>query len=462
MKTLKNKIAGFTATAKKMFWIQKRNFVCKAPFNTLFFSMTGEVFLCLKNHEQVVGTYPQNSVKEILESKKLQQFRLDFKAQNGLHGCEHCQEQIKLKNYDNAFNQYSNYTVRKDKITVMDFELSNRCNLQCIMCSEHYSSMFKTHENKDNSPYDDSFVEQITPYLNDLKKAYFRGGEPFLIPVYYKLWDKLLEQNKNVRIGITTNATILTPKIEEYLKSRQFYISLSIDTLVKETFNKIRVNGDFEQYIANIERFIHLSDIGVCKLNVCTCIMTINRFEIPSIFRYCNKHNLAVHINYVEQPHELSLQSLSENEMNDTLTFLTHQKIPFSLNSDVFKSMLSILNNWKKLPPRIIKEEDKIDFINAIQPAVFETSFFLKQKEIFYDKLLNHLTKEDYIYISNLFVEIEKHNLQDNRILYLYLLLNHLPTEFIINSINNFSEKELEEQSEKLIGISISKFKING
>ena len=107
-------------------------------------------------------------------------------------GCELCLDIIKNKNFSGLLPPL--YDIVSSKIskypTVMEFELSNNCNLQCIMCPGRNSSSFNTNE-KAEFIYDDAFLLQLEEFLPHLNEAKFIGGEPFLIPIYYKIWEIL-------------------------------------------------------------------------------------------------------------------------------------------------------------------------------------------------------------------------------------------------------------------------------
>jgi hypothetical protein len=98
--------------------------------------MTGEVYFCLSNRVQIIGKYPQISIIEITEGLKVRNLRKYFIENSGMPGCEYCKEQISLGNYCAAFTQFSDVESKKGEIAVIEFELSNQCNLQCVMCSE--------------------------------------------------------------------------------------------------------------------------------------------------------------------------------------------------------------------------------------------------------------------------------------------------------------------------------------
>lgn len=440
---------------------KQSNFACKAPFNTLFFSMSGEVYFCLSNRIQIIGKYPQNSIKDVVDGETRNELQKLFIKNNGMPGCEYCKEQIRMGNYNAAFNQFSNVPSKKGEITVIEFELSNQCNLQCEMCSENYSSMFQGNCKKIKIPYDDQFVYQITPYLRTLKKASFRGGEPFLISIYYKIWDKLLAQNKDVIIGITTNGTIYNSRVEKYLYSGQFHISISIDSLQKETFEKIRINGNFEQYIQNINNFLKLSKKGICGLSVCTCILINNWKEIPAIFQFCNKNKLNIRINYVESPFNVSIKSLPKNEIEAIFLFLNKNKNNNDYNIKIYNTILSILQSWAIKNSQIKKPQKFNDIYNLFLPLTISHSDLKMQKELFLKKIEKNTQAQhtEILYKLEL-LETELNKPRD--ILFLYLTLNILPESLIIDKIIELTIERLKDKSVEIIEFCKQKTTING
>ena len=117
-------------------------------------------------------------------------------------------------------DKYSRHT-SGDFPRVMEFELSNECNLECQMCNGNVSSSIRKRKDKLPplpNPYDDAFVQQLEPYLPHLKEAKFYGGEPFLIPVYFQIWDKLAEVNPGCTIFLITNGTHWNNKIKSLVE----------------------------------------------------------------------------------------------------------------------------------------------------------------------------------------------------------------------------------------------------
>ena len=121
----------------------------------------------------------------------------------------------------------------------MEFEMSNQCNLECIMCNGYVSSSIRQNRDKlppVHSPYDEKFVTQLRPFIPHLREAKFFGGEPFLIPLYFKMWDAMMEINPSINIFVITNGTVLTDKVKTLLSLGNFELAVSIDSIRKDRY----------------------------------------------------------------------------------------------------------------------------------------------------------------------------------------------------------------------------------
>jgi sulfatase maturation enzyme AslB (radical SAM superfamily) len=155
-------------------------------------------------------------------------------------------------------NHFDTLPFNKDFPTMMEFEIDITCNLECTMCSGDYSNLIR--KNKEHRPplvmkYDMEFVEQLTPYFKHLHEARFSGGEPFLIDLYYEMWNRIAEYNPHCLISIQSNGTILNNRVKNTLTKGKFEIGISLDSLQKEVFESIRINAKFDTVISNIEYF---------------------------------------------------------------------------------------------------------------------------------------------------------------------------------------------------------------
>jgi MoaA/NifB/PqqE/SkfB family radical SAM enzyme len=182
---------------------------------------------------------------------------------------------------------------------MLEFELSNTCNLECIMCGGEWSSAIRKNREKLPaivSPYDQAFTEQLIQWIPGLKRANFLGGEPFLIHEYFLIWEKMASLNPDIEIAITSNGTVLNERAKKVIRQlNRVKITLSIDSLNPTTWESIRKNGKFEVLKENLQ---WLSDHRkIVSFSVCPMIQ--NRFEIPEIISFCRDHQLDVFFNVV-------------------------------------------------------------------------------------------------------------------------------------------------------------------
>lgn len=419
-----------------------RRKLCHAPFQNLYFGRDGKVTACCYNRTSVLGTYPEQSLKEICSGEKIKILQAEMTANSFGTGCDFCTEQLEAGNigglhaklYDrfadaplsgvyqkaagmvksgralNNLTQEWKYlkskigkmltkpafamwvariTVQEISRTVrrfypkkgatevinrkasfeypraMEFELSNICNLECAMCSGEFSSSIR--KNREGFPalpmcYDASFVEQLEDFLPHLWVAKFYGGEPFLVPIYYEIWEKMIQINPSTSIHITTNGTILNEKVKRVLKKLNVILILSIDSFVKETYEAIRQNATYEKVMENMHYFEKIAKEKQTLLNLAVCPMTLNWQEIPSIVQYCNEKEIIVYFNTVWNPANLTLSRLPSAELDAIIKF--NESIQWNVNTSLeinnVAAFTSYTNQLKKWLEAIQQKEAKV------------------------------------------------------------------------------------------------------
>ncbi|MCF8463390.1 MAG: radical SAM protein [Flavobacteriales bacterium] len=379
--------------------VRNSAYLCYAPVLSLNFDQTGNVTACCFNRQYVLGSYPENTIDEIWSGEKVKKLR-DSLASNKLElGCGLCDRMIVERNFEsvliNHFDDYvplikdqqvkpenngllssilgSFYRKKEEKPNqaplVFEFEISNHCNLECIMCGGKWSSAIRKNREKLpplKSPYDKEFVNQVKNYLPQLARANFLGGEPFLIGPYYDIWEAIIEVNPNVDVGITSNGTMLSSRargiIERLPNCR---ITLSIDSLNKSTWESIRRNGCFE----DLENNIHWL-LGSKKLkSFSVCPMIQNWKEIPDIMRFCDKNDLDIYFNVVYGPlggklegvhkfnsiesgsatellPDVSLQTMGQSELDEVIELYSKQTFPKHLQIQL-QHLIAQLKSWR-------------------------------------------------------------------------------------------------------------------
>lgn len=287
---------------------------------------------------------------------------------------------------------------------VFEFEISNLCNLECIMCNGYFSSAIRKNREKLpklHSPYDDNFVEQLKPFLPHLTDAKFLGGEPFLIDLYYKIWDELIDNKYKARVHITTNGTVLTPKAKKYLEKMDASITVSVDSLEKENLEKIRKNTHYESFMENINWLFEYCKQKQTYILFSVCPMKSNAHELANIIRFCLKKNIRIHFNTVWYPEFESLRFASDSILDNLIIDLS--SIDFDMADEVSKynckknkDLISHLHFWKK---ESAKNADKyIKIIDTIKNInLFPNSYV---NEIFSSLLTAYVPNHDIYAVS--------------------------------------------------------------
>lgn len=314
--------------------IRDKKFLCHAPFNNMYFNSVGDIANCWLTFDNPEKYTEARSLKDIWFGEKFTQLRENIKHFDLSKRCTTCLKYIEKQNHTNVLAKaYDNDYPLSDYPTMMEFELSNTCNLECTMCNGLLSSAIRANRDKLpklKSPYGEKFIKELEEFIPFLHEARFNGGEPFLIKIYYDIWERITNLNPNCKIVIATNGTVLTKKVKEVLDSGNFHINISIDSLIPERYSEIRVNGNLESVLKNFNYFKQY-----CKLNgrnICVMInpMRTNWEEMPSFVDFCNVNNVHLWFNTIVHPEELSIHALDKKELSKIFNSLS--KVSFSKN----------------------------------------------------------------------------------------------------------------------------------
>ena len=142
----------------------------------------------------------------------------------------------------------------------VQIEPTSVCNFRCIMCYQ----ADKTFSNKSNGFMGhmslDIFRKAIDELEGNIEAITFASrGEPTL----NQKFNEMLEYTNNKFLGLklNTNASMLNEKlIHTILSSSLQTIVFSIDAKDKEAYEKIRINGNFDKVIKNLELFNNIRE----------------------------------------------------------------------------------------------------------------------------------------------------------------------------------------------------------
>lgn len=307
---------------------------CDAPFVNMHFGPSGLVFACCFNQTYALGKYPESSLDEIWNGPAVEALRQAIHDHDLSKGCQKCEQQLLARDFNGLYPRKFLDAARKraelGAVAIpgpakLELNISNACNLECVMCHGFSSSLIRKRREAlpaMPTPYDDAFVDQLTPFLPGVVEAGFAGGEPFLIPIHYRIWDRLAEHSPETLVMVVTNGTIMNERVESIVSRLPFLVNVSVDSIVKETYEAIRPGSSLERVLANSERFAALMrEKGLPCVWLC-CVMRQNWREIPDFVRHCNDHEIMVVFNQVDRPFGYSLHTLPPAELAEVVCML--------------------------------------------------------------------------------------------------------------------------------------------
>lgn len=327
--------------------------ICQAPFNSMYFNVFGEVGPCWLNLVGM-GKYPEQSIRDIWFGEAFSTLRKELSNRNMAYKCNTCRQAIIDGNHQSVLSKLYDYSYRlTDYPAVMEFELSNRCNLECVMCKGDLSSTIRQNREKRpalENPYGAAFVNQLEEFIPHLKEAKFLGGEPFLIEQYYSIWEKMVELNPDIKLTVTTNGTVLNNRVEKLLSQLRFNVIISIDSFDKETYEDIRLRGNFERVMENFHRFLSYAREAETYFQVSMNPLRRNMWQLHEYVDFCNKHGANLWFNTVVYPHQESIRTLPYEQLVELYTFLRAKKLKprtgncrkqtYHHNNEIFENFL--------------------------------------------------------------------------------------------------------------------------
>jgi len=128
------------------------------------------------------------------------------------------------------------------------FELTNACNLNCIMCGRNAATFKPTR-------FDVSWLEIFKPIVNKVEEVTLMGwGEPTIHPefVNFLKWS----YKHGLRKYFCTNGMRLESLTNDIFDTETDIIAVSLDGANAETNNRIRRGSDFTKVLKGIELII--------------------------------------------------------------------------------------------------------------------------------------------------------------------------------------------------------------
>lgn len=363
--------------------------LCTAPLTAALIDTNKGVRPCCVYGGEYIGNIKDQSLVSIINSDEWKKVKEQMYTNEWPTACLSCKEREDVTGWsvrtlfsDGSFDVTG---WEEEKLTYLEFNGSNICNLACLHCTPGFSSRWVIDNKKAKAVFDTydqdvqnkiRYFDAVQTYTNDkngratkmhlpdpelvlknlkeldlsnLRTINFKGGEPLLNLETLTILNYLDEQSilSNVSITISSNGTYVNQEIIDiFKKCKNINFHLSLDG-IGELFNYIRYgDAKFNDIEPVVARLNELSNISI---NFQTSVMIYNIFNLEEIREWVieisKKYNrvtpTAGFANCVQYPRYLSLQVLSDNVRNQlalyykSLEFSTHySKVIGALESE--------------------------------------------------------------------------------------------------------------------------------
>ncbi len=383
----------------------KKNF-CISPWVHLHTWPNDQVYpCCMTPMEYPIGNLKENTIKELWNSKKIKDLRVEFLNDQRPKSCHRCfeMEDLGQRSWRQSLNEHYQHHFNKTDSTktdgtfddfnlvYWDFRFSNICNFRCRTCGPQLSTGWYEDTKKiwGRLPNDVKLIketaetwEEIEPLFDIVEEIYFAGGEPLIMEEHYRILKRLDEMKKyEVKLRYNTNFSQLEYKSlkvrEIWPKFRSVELSASLDGSGSRG-EYIRKNMDWDKILENRKQFDPMPSNIYFYINFTLSVM--NCFHVVDFHREC------VETGFIETPDRFRLNMLQHPfhfRIQILPTELKQQLINHYENYIVELSSLknsdSIIDDFR-MAINFIKSEDYLHELDNFKKSVTQVDSIRKEK----------------------------------------------------------------------------------
>ena len=344
--------------------MDKKDTICAIPWMHLNFEPNGKVVPCCltSHHNYFAGDLKTQSIEEIWNSKNMKSLRKQMINGERPKICDTCWKKedvtgVSGRHYHNrdfpgVIKKIPDITLEDGTCTEMelkywDFRFSNLCNYKCRSCGPRYSSAWVPDAKKlgytdqekvwnIGSIEDKTNIDFLENQIDNVKRIYFAGGEPLLMPEHWQILDKLVEKKRfDVKLSYNTNCSTLVygkkniidywsqwqlgklevwPSLDEIGERAELIRSGTVWSKLEENLKELAKHDNIilrpgmtigAWNVRRLPQIItYLTDLGVIRRH-------------PVIFDYINYNNFF--INLLDHPKHYHVIILPDDYRNDTV-----------------------------------------------------------------------------------------------------------------------------------------------
>ncbi len=268
-----------------MFEDIKESGCCSFPFSVAEIDWDGNVYGCCAAYfiGYTFGNIFEQSFDEIWNGPKAQEFRRQFLDRN----FNHCNFSICPK----EFHKDIKPTLIAEYPKRVQLNYDSVCNARCIYCRDH-------HFKNDVSQFEAHFDDIIVPILKNAELVNVTAsGEVFASNYAKNLIQKIGKIYPKLKFYIYTNGILCDEKhLKEFgLWDRVDYYVVSLPAMTKETYDKIVLEGNFENVIKNV-KFLgkQKKENKISNLIINYVVTSLNYKEMPMMVDFARENNATV------------------------------------------------------------------------------------------------------------------------------------------------------------------------
>jgi len=382
---------------------------CMLPWIHLHGWSQGEAYpCCMAEMNETVGNLRDNTLEEVWNGESMRQMRLNMLQDKPSEQCVKCYEKedngfFSLRNESNRNFAYAVDYIDSTQtdgsadpnIIYWDMRFNNLCNFSCRMCGPQFSSNWvkefnriygqdlKIEYTRGNKELN---WEMVEPYIDNLHKIYFAGGEPLMMEEHWRLIDELLKRGKtNVELMYNTNFS------ETKYKSRNVFeiwkefetvsVGASLDAMGARA-EYIRKGTNWDKIVRNREEMLDICP--TVDFFPSATLQVLNAYHIVDFHNDWMHRGLIkaydFHINILQGPDYYRLTILPQHMREEVIKLYKEHLVNIAEADDIkratngFEGAIHFLENEDRtdLLPKFREEIHKFDrFRNEDMVEVF-------------------------------------------------------------------------------------------
>ena len=344
--------------------MDNKDTICAIPWMHLNFEPNGKVVPCCltSHHNYFAGDLKTQTIEEIWNSDNMKSLRKQMINGERPKICDTCWKKEEVtgvsgrhyhnRDFPGVLKKIPEITLEDGTCTTMelkywDFRFSNLCNYKCRSCGPRYSSAWVPDAKKlgytdqekvwnIEAVEDKTNVDFLEDQIDNVRRIYFAGGEPLLMPEHWQILDKLVEKKRfDVKLSYNTNCSTLEygkrnvidywsqwqlgklevwPSLDEIGERAELIRSGTVWSKVEENLKELAKHDNIilrpgmtigAWNVRRLPQIItYLTDLGVIRRH-------------PVIHQYVNYNNFF--INLLDHPKHYHVSILPDDYRRDTI-----------------------------------------------------------------------------------------------------------------------------------------------